>query len=110
MNCLAKSFELSSCAAACTGPNTFNPAAQGINHACRQRRFRADHGELNAFFQRERNQFRNRSNGDVFQPLFRRRAAVAGRDIDLLDARRLLESPGQRMFASAGTDDEEFHD
>jgi hypothetical protein len=58
----------------------------------------------------ERDQFRNVRDGDVLQAFFGRRAAVAGGDKNLLDARRLLESPGQRMFASAGTDDEEFHD
>ena len=42
----------------------------------------------------------------VGQPGFARGAGVAGRDVNLLHARRLRQTPGQRMFAAAGTDDE----
>ena len=43
---------------------------------------------------------------DVAQTLVLRGAAVAGRHVDELDARRLRELPGESMFATAGTDDE----
>ena len=43
---------------------------------------------------------------DVREALVLRGAAVAGRDVDELDARRLGELPGECVFATAGTDDE----
>ena len=38
-----------------------------------------------------------------------RGAGVAGRDQHFTDARGLRELPRQRVFATAGTDDEDFH-
>ncbi len=38
-----------------------------------------------------------------------RGAGVAGRDDDLVDARRLLQVPGERVLAAAGADDQYFH-
>ena len=40
---------------------------------------------------------------------FARGAGVAGRDEHFADARRLREFPGQRVFAAAGADDQNFH-
>ena len=46
MKALAKALELSSCAAALVGPKTRRPAgAEHVDHAGRQRRLGADHGQ-----------------------------------------------------------------
>ncbi len=49
-----------------------------------------------------------RSTGNAARDL--RHAAVARRANDLSDARAALHGPGQRMFAAAGTKDEDFHE
>ena len=46
---------------------------------------------------------------DVAALGFVRGAGVAGRDQHFVDARRLRQLPGQRVLATAGTDDQDFH-
>jgi hypothetical protein len=45
----------------------------------------------------------------VFQFLFARRAGIAWRDIDFLQAWRLRQAPGQCMLAAAGADYQDSH-
>jgi hypothetical protein len=80
--------------------------AEQVDDAGRERRFRPHQRERDAFAFREIGQRVERRDVDVLQTLVLRRAAIAGRDVDHLDARRLRELPRQRMFAAAGTDDE----
>ena len=47
--------------------------------------------------------------GNIGEPGLARRAGVARRDEHLRDARRLRDLPGQRVLASAATDDEYVH-
>ena len=85
--------------------------AEGVDHAGRQRRFRADHGERDVRLAADEfNQRGNVRQWHVVEPVLGRRAAVAGRDEDLRDAGGLRELPGQSVFASAGADDEKFHE
>ncbi len=83
--------------------------AERIHHTCRQRRFRPDHGHVDVFALHESDQIGYGGDGDVFHAVFQRRSGVARRDIHLLHFRALRQTPGQRMFASAGTDDQNFH-
>ncbi len=85
--------------------------AERIDHARRQRRFGADHGEARC---RSRGGQTRPATGiavkrHVDEAVFRRRAAIAGRDENLGNAGGLRELPRQSVFASAGADDEEFH-
>ena len=84
--------------------------AKRVDHACRQRRFRADHGERDvAVAAHKLKQRGNRGERHVDQTVLGCRAAVAGRDEYLGDTGRLRELPRQCVFASAGADDEDFH-
>jgi hypothetical protein len=110
MKALEKALELSSCAAACVGPNTRSPwAAEIVDHARRQRRFGADHRQHDLFFQRPLPQQRYVGDVDVFQPAIERRAAIARGDVDGLQPGRLRELPGQRVFPATAADNEYFH-
>lgn len=80
--------------------------AEVVDDAGRQRRFRADQGEGNLLVLGEIGEIVERAQLDVLQARILRGAAVAGRNVDGLNARRLGELPGERMFAAAGTDDE----
>ena len=80
--------------------------AEGIDHAGGERRFRADHGEGDLLVLGEVDEFVDRGQRHVLEAVLARRAGIARGDIDLLDARRLCQLPGQRVFAAAGADDE----
>jgi len=80
--------------------------AEQVDDAGRERRFGPDERECDAFAFREVGERVERRDVDVLQTLVLRRAAIAGRDIDHLNARRLRELPRERMFAATGTDDE----
>ena len=83
--------------------------AERIHDARRQRRFRADHGHVDVFALRERYQVGNRGDGDILHAVFQSCARIARRDIYLLHLGALRQTPGQRVLASAGTDDQNFH-
>ena len=80
--------------------------AEGVDDTRCQRRFRADQGEVHFLLLGEIGKRADVGDGQVLQFLFVCGAGIAGRDVDDLDARRLGQSPGQRMFAAAGADDE----
>ena len=73
--------------------------------------FGADHGDGDAFALDQRQQAVDVGRGDVDVAAlgFGRGAGIAGRDQHFVDARRLRQLPGQRVLATAGTDDEDFH-
>ena len=78
MKALEKALELSSCAAACGGPEHAQPMrAEIVDHARGQRRFGADHRQRDLFLQRPMPQRRQVGDGDVFQRGIERRAAIA---------------------------------
>lgn len=80
--------------------------AEDVDHAGSERRFRADHREMDLLLLREVGQFLRIGDVDVGQFVFVRRAGVARCNVDFLQTGRLGEMPRQRMFATAGTDDE----
>ena len=88
-----------------------------IHDAQRERIVRADDGEINFLFLREGEQLGQIFRADVdafdqcavFGEPFLRDAGVARRAPHLRGVRRLRQFPDQRVFASARTDDEEFH-
>ena len=77
-----------------------------------ERRFGTDDGEADLFALGESEQGRHvvRGDVDVGRVRLEPRARVARRDEDLRHARRLRNFPGQRVFATAGTDDQHFHE
>ena len=80
-----------------------------IHHAGRQRAFGADHGQANFFVGSPGPQGLDVGDGHIFQVRVERRAAIAGRDIDLLHPGRLRQLPGQRMFAAAAANHQDIH-
>ena len=88
-----------------------------IRDAQCQRIVRPDDSEFDFLFLREREEFRQiiraeidaSDNGIVFREPFLRDAGVARRAPHLRGVRRLREFPDQRVFASARTDDKDFH-
>ena len=80
--------------------------AEDIDDAGGQRRFRTDDGQVDVLARRRVGQRVDVGDGQVLQLVLARRAGVAGGDQNLLQAGRLGETPGQRVFAAAGTDDE----
>ena len=80
--------------------------AEDVDDAGRQRRFRADDGEVDLVLLGEIGQRFRIGDVEVFQLVLARRAGIAGGDQDLLQAGGLGEAPGQRVLATAGTDDE----
>ena len=78
--------------------------AEDVDDAGRQRRFRADDGEVDLVLLGEISQGFRIGDVDVFQLVLARRAGVAGGDANLLQAGGLGQAPGQRMLAAAGTD------
>ncbi len=80
--------------------------AEQVDDTRRERTFRADHGQRNLLFLGEIGERGRIGDVDIEQTLVLSRAAVARRDINHLHARRLRELPCERMFATAGTDDE----
>ena len=90
--------------------NLQSGSAEGVDHAGRQRRFGADHGERDVFVAADKlEQRRNLRQGHIDETVLGRGAAVAGRDKHLRNAGRLREFPRQCVFASAGADDKDFH-
>mmetsp|Transcript_5856 Transcript_5856/g.23004 ORF Transcript_5856/g.23004 Transcript_5856/m.23004 type:complete len:376 (+) Transcript_5856:1309-2436(+) len=85
--------------------------AELVDHARRQRRFRADHGQRDLVLGGKIGQRLDvrRRDGHVAQPLIPRGAAVAWRDEDLADPLALCQLPGQGMFTAAVADDEDSH-
>ncbi len=80
--------------------------AEQIDDAGGERPFRPDQREGDLFFLDEIGEFGRIGDVDVAQTLVLGGAAVAGSNVDELNPRRLRELPCQRMFATAGTDDE----
>ena len=88
-------------------PENLQPTcAEYVDDAGRQRRFRADDGEVNFFLFGEIGERLRIGNGQVFHLDLVRRARISRCDVDFLKPRRFGEAPGQCMFATAGTDDE----
>ncbi len=98
-----------------------NPQAvflEQIHDAQRERIVRADDGEFDFLFLREREQFRQifGANVDAFdrRRFFASRScampALPGAHQICVGVRRLRQFPNQRVFASARTDDQNFHD
>ena len=108
-----KAFEPSSRAASLLGPKQRSPAAANVSQRpMTSGAFGADDRKVDLFAPRKGEQGRDVVGGDVdvgrvgLEP----RAGVARRDEDLRHARRLRNLPGQRVFAAAGTDDQDFHE
>jgi hypothetical protein len=87
-----------------------------IHDAQRERIVRPDDGEFDFLFLREREQpgkssalMLTHSTARHFWRAFLCDAGVAGRAPHLRDVRRLRQFPNQRVFASARTDDQNFH-
>jgi hypothetical protein len=73
---------------------------ENIHHASRQRRFRADDGEVDLVLLGEISQGFRVGDIDVFQLVLARRAGIAGGDVNL----HTWSSPGRGVFAAAGAD------
>ena len=102
---LAKSLELSNCAAWRVGPKMGSLRARNVSTTPgRQRRFGADHGHGDLFaFGKSGERFQRRDRR-VDEPGFPRRAGVARRHIDLLHAAAMQKAPRQGMLASTRAD------
>ncbi len=83
--------------------------AKRVDHARSERRLRADHRQIDAFLLREGDELGHPGDGDVLQPVFRCRTAVARGDENLLHFRAVEKPPGEGVLASARADDEQFH-
>ena len=96
MKSFAKALLVSSCAAACVGPNTRRPSAlEAIGQAAAERRFGPDHGQIDPLAIDEPNhgvgvQDVDRRGGEAA-----RDAGVAGRADDVVDAGFVRELPGR---------------
>ena len=80
-----------------------------VHHAFGKRRFRTHDRKADALALRERDQIRDRGQGDVAELALARRAGVAGRDEDFRNPARLRDFPRQCMFAPAAADDQNIH-
>ncbi len=82
-----------------------------IGDACDQRTFGADDGESDVLARGECKQGVDIVGGDgnVADLGLERRARISWRDEYLIHARRLRALPGQRVFAAAAADDQNFH-
>ena len=83
--------------------------AKLVHHTGRQRAFGADDGQADLVLLRPLAQLHDVGNGNVFQPVVQRRAAVAGGDVDPFHLGRLGQLPGQCVFTATAADDEDFH-
>src|ERR1019366_6047107 len=89
-----------------------------IHDAERERIVRANDGEVGFLFLRKREQLRQILRAEIhtldqrriFGESFLCDARIARRAPHLRDVRRLRQFPNQRVFASARTDDENFHE
>ena len=84
---------------------------EGVDHADHQRRLGTDDGEPDLFGLGQRHQAGDVLGGDVDVAHARLGggAAVAGRDQHFGNLRRLRALPRERMFAPAGTHDQDLH-
>ena len=83
--------------------------AEFIDHAGRQRRLRTDHGQLDFFLLRPFAQGFDVGDRHRLIAHVVGRRAVARRHINLVHPAGLGQAPGQRVFAAATADDENFH-
>ena len=83
--------------------------AEVIDHAGGQGLLGANDREADFFGLRPFAQFEQIGDGHVFQLRRAGGAAVAGGHIDLLHFGRAGQPPGQRVFAAAGANNENFH-
>ena len=83
--------------------------AECIDDACGERSLGPDDGQRDMLGHRERDQLGEGGQRDVLAAGLVRGSRVAGCHEYFLHTRRLRELPGERVFASAGADDEEFH-
>ena len=84
---------------------------EGVDHADHQRRLGTDDGEADLLGLRQRHQAGDVFGGDVDVAHARLGggAAIAGRHQHFGNLGRLRAFPGERVFAPAGTDDQDFH-
>ena len=93
-------------------PETFQTGVfKCVDHAGGEWCFRAVDGQAHLFALRKREQLRHifSRDIDVAHTGFPCGAGVARRDQHLVDARRLCALPGQRVLATATTDDQDLH-
>ncbi|CFW05319.1 Uncharacterised protein [Bordetella pertussis] len=83
--------------------------AEHVDHAGGQGRLGADHGQRHALALDEVGQFLGAGQRYVLELLALRGAAVAGRHVDLVDARGAGQTPCEGVFAAARADYQEFH-
>ena len=84
--------------------------AEGIDDARGERGLGADDRQRDVLLAGERDEFGDVGDRDVEEAVLAGGAGVAGRDVDTCHLRRLGEAPADRVFATAGADDEEIHD
>src|SRR5882672_3623442 len=96
-----------------TGPRRAeNPQALGaeeVDDALSERRLGPDHGEVDAFGEREFGELAGLGDRHVLEAVLARRATVPWSDEDLLHARALREAPRDRVLSAARADDEQLH-
>ena len=82
-----------------------------VGDACHERRLRPDDSQRDPLAAREVDECGDIVRGDrhVCDAGLQRRAGVAWRDVNLLDARRLRGFPGERMLATAAAEDQNLH-
>lgn len=85
------------------------PRAEEVDDAGGQRSFRADDGERDFLALGERGERPEIGDRDVLEAALACGAAVAGRDVDDLHARRARQPPRERMLAPARADHEDLH-
>jgi hypothetical protein len=80
-----------------------------VDDAGRQRRFGTDHGGMHLLPLGVIGQGMDVGQRQVLKFLFACRTGIARRHVNLLQARRLRQAPGQRMLAPAGTHHKNLH-
>ena len=108
---LVNPLEPSSRAACLLGPNALMPArVEIIDDPGRERRFRADHDEIDRVALAELDH--RGMVGDIERHAFGfpRDAGIARRAPEFRDQRRRRDLPRQRVFAAAGTEQENVHE
>ena len=100
-------FEL--CGGACRPENGQAAGTEGIDDPGGQRCLWPDDGQRDPLSLHEVSERRGITDRDVGGVRHQRRAAVARRDVHVLNLRRLEKLPGEGVFAAARADDEQFH-
>jgi hypothetical protein len=90
--------------------NAQAPRLEQVGNAERERQLRADDGEIDIFFDRERGELLDLLNADGDKLGEFANAGAARRAVNFRYARALANFPNQGVLASAAANDQDFHE